>query len=308
MDKIATKECKGLGFRVIEHLNRILPQPFRPYLRSKKAQYFNKYIESNFREVVEPYLKNGECRELVSEFKVWVFWAQGFESAPDLVRMCSSRFNEVCGDAVVYLTMDNIADYVSFPPHVIEKVRDKRITLTHFSDLLRLALLSQYGGLWVDSTCWMSDDCLDVLRSGDLCTLRSAPQALPKYIANGKWVVWTIGSNYSSTTLFSVARDIIYRYWELNDSMVDYFLIDYTLNYVYEKFDCARMMVDNVRVDGSQRNELRKRLNAPYSESQYRDIMTSTPISKLSYKMTLSERTESGEQTLFSKLKELYLV
>ncbi|MFR9569153.1 MAG: capsular polysaccharide synthesis protein [Rikenellaceae bacterium] len=291
---------------MIERLNKIFPQPLRPYLRSKKAQYFNKYIESNFQETLKPYIIAGECREAVSEFKVWVFWAQGFDSAPDLVQMCSHRLMEVCGDQVVHLTMDNIADYVSFPPHIIEKVRDKRITLTHFSDLLRLALLSQYGGLWIDSTCWVSDDCLSTLRSGDLCTLHSAPRILPRYIANGRWTIWAIGSRYAQTTLFSATRDIIYKYWEFNDSMVDYFLIDYTLNYVYEKFDCARVMVDNVRVDASQRNELRKRLNAPYSESQYRDILASTPISKLSYKMPLSERTESGEQTLFGKLKELY--
>ena len=53
---------------------------------------------------------------------------------------------------VIILTEDNYKQYVNIPEWLEEKKNKGVISRTHFSDVLRLTLLSHYGGLWLDST------------------------------------------------------------------------------------------------------------------------------------------------------------
>ena len=95
---------------------------------------------------------------------IWIFWYQGISNAPFVVRGCiDSWVKENPGWEVVVLDKDNLAEYVVLAlPN--EKLAD--ISLTKQSNLVRLQLLSQYGGVWADSTTlcmrplddWI-DDC-----------------------------------------------------------------------------------------------------------------------------------------------------
>lgn len=46
----------------------------------------------------------------------------------------------------------NYKDYVNMPDYIIRKQQSGEIDLTHFSDILRMMLLAQHGGIWMDST------------------------------------------------------------------------------------------------------------------------------------------------------------
>ena len=46
---------------------------------------------------------------------------------------------------------------MNFPEWLLEKKDKGIITKTHMSDLLRLKLLGQYGGIWLDSTFYCTD-------------------------------------------------------------------------------------------------------------------------------------------------------
>ena len=41
---------------------------------------------------------------------------------------------------------------VNMPDYIIRKQQSGEIDLTHFSDILRMMLLAQHGGIWMDST------------------------------------------------------------------------------------------------------------------------------------------------------------
>ena len=82
--------------------------------------------------------------------KLWILWYQGFSDAPLIVKICiESWINKNPGWDVIILNKTNINNYITLdvPKEIIN-----RLNLNHQSDLVRLALLSKYGGVWADAT------------------------------------------------------------------------------------------------------------------------------------------------------------
>ena len=83
---------------------------------------------------------------------VWFLWFQGLEQAPLLVKKCfESWINHNADWKIIFLCDDNLHQYIDLD---LSKEKLTKLNRTHLSDLVRLKLLSQYGGIWVDSTCF----------------------------------------------------------------------------------------------------------------------------------------------------------
>ena len=67
-----------------------------------------------------------------NDFFIWVFWAQGFENAPELVKACYKNLINHNGKAVRAITLGNIHEYVSIPNYISAKVKKGTISLTHY--------------------------------------------------------------------------------------------------------------------------------------------------------------------------------
>ncbi len=89
---------------------------------------------------------------------IWQCWLQGEGQMPRLVRRCteSVRRHAAPGQKVVLITEANYADYVTLPGHIVAARQAGRIADAQFSDLLRIWLLADYGGFWIDATCLMT--------------------------------------------------------------------------------------------------------------------------------------------------------
>lgn len=86
---------------------------------------------------------------------VFVYWAQGMEAAPPIVRACYERLKRVPGIDLRLVTEATVPYWVDLPDHVKQRVP---ATKAAFSDWLRIALLKEYGGIWVDATCYVTGD------------------------------------------------------------------------------------------------------------------------------------------------------
>lgn len=76
---------------------------------------------------------------------------------PDVVAFCFQSVELYKGDAeLIRLTDATVRDYVELPNYVWEKYQDKTFSPAFFSDYLRLALLTRYGGVWLDATILLS--------------------------------------------------------------------------------------------------------------------------------------------------------
>lgn len=165
---------------------------------------------------------------------IWVLWWQGVETAPAIVRACiASMERNAGGRKVVVITRDNVQDYVDMPELIFEKMASHAITLTHFSDILRFNLLHRYGGLWMDATLLVSSSLDETRCFGSFFTCSGFVDPTHFFVTKGKWTGFFIGGS-SSEPLFAFMDAFFQTYWEHNDQLVDYFLIDYALDYAYE--------------------------------------------------------------------------
>jgi hypothetical protein len=93
----------------------------------------------------------------VGEKIIWQLWWQGIdEKTPPVVRACLDSVERNRGDyTVVMLNKDNLREYLDFPDFIWEKA-ESPFRLSQLSDLVRLYLLSAYGGVWIDATVYLS--------------------------------------------------------------------------------------------------------------------------------------------------------
>jgi Capsular polysaccharide synthesis protein len=92
----------------------------------------------------------GDQDEMTTK-KIWLYWQQGWEHAPELVKQCAASWRLQNPDYEVHLLDQNsVAEYIAFPKEI--DFRRKKLTVQKISNLTRLSLLSKYGGAWADAS------------------------------------------------------------------------------------------------------------------------------------------------------------
>ena len=115
------------------------------------------WLESQYRDVINKYKNLEDNSEYISDISyIWVFWWQGMESMPPLIKACINNLKKKSGNRkVILLTKDNYSNYVNIPVNILNKVKKGQLTYTFFSDILRFNLLSKHGGIWIDATLYI---------------------------------------------------------------------------------------------------------------------------------------------------------
>jgi hypothetical protein len=95
--------------------------------------------------------------------KIWFLWLQGMDNAPVEVKTCyQSWIEHNPGWEVIFLEEKDITTYITLPKWDVAKYV--------ISEILRINLLAQYGGVWVDATCFCNkplDEWLPAYMSAD---------------------------------------------------------------------------------------------------------------------------------------------
>lgn len=81
--------------------------------------------------------------------RIWSYWDTGEENAPEIVKFCLRSWREQNPDwSTIVLSDETLGEYISF-----EGI-PQNVTKTRQSNIIRMRLLSKYGGVWVDSTTY----------------------------------------------------------------------------------------------------------------------------------------------------------
>jgi mannosyltransferase OCH1-like enzyme len=141
--------------------------------------------------------------------KIWILWLQGMEKAPAIVKSCYLSWKNHNPDwEIILLDEDNLADYVQVD---LPESKIKSLTPNGYANLIRLKLLIQYGGVWVDATtCCMKplDEWLpENVKSGFFAFRNPGPDRLMS-----NWFLVSAPANYLTTTLY----ETIIAYWRDN--------------------------------------------------------------------------------------------
>lgn len=86
--------------------------------------------------------------------RVFLFWADGFDVAPRMVRLCVESWQINNPDFEIILLDDRtVNQWVQLEDYVSRETL-KTLSIQKRSNLLRKALVSQHGGFWADSTLY----------------------------------------------------------------------------------------------------------------------------------------------------------
>ncbi|MGU9864841.1 glycosyltransferase family 32 protein [Klebsiella quasipneumoniae] len=92
-----------------------------------------------------------EYKEYSIPKKIWIYWDS--ITPPSIVDLCVHQASKVCADyEVTLLNPSNLNEYISLP----EISSD--IPASNKADLIRLMLIEQYGGIWMDASIFLTED------------------------------------------------------------------------------------------------------------------------------------------------------
>lgn len=267
-----------------------------------------RYLKEEYSGLISRYkLEKAETKPAASATPgtIWTMWWQGTDDLPEVVSMCYGSVNRHRGNhPFTVLTRDNYQEYVSLPDYVLDKVQSGAITITHLSDIIRFALLTQYGGLWLDSTIFVSDRIPEDIFTAEYFTVRRPVAPKSSNVALDRWTAFLHAAK-KGNLLCRFVYDFFMEYWRTQNSLINYFLIDYTIGLACEELPECRKLLDAVPVVNADIYRLEDMMNRKWDPAVFEEIKANALFSKLSWRKGGRKRTSSGEETIYGHLASL---
>lgn len=270
-----------------------------------KHKIMIQYFEETFGDFLEKYdysHSNVHLQKSAYSNCIWVCWWQGLDNAPLIVKTCVESIKRNAGNhKVIILTDDNYQQYINLPDWVEEKRRKGVITKTNYSDLLRLSLLAEHGGMWLDATFF----CLDGVNFDDYFREPIWSIKRPDYghasVACGYFAGYSMACNENNRKAFITIRDFFLYYWKNNNIMIDYLIIDYMIVLAQKYDNSISKNFQKIKPNNPNCDELLKVLNYPFDIEKWNEIKEETALFKLSWKQEYFQEN-CGKPTFFSYL------
>jgi hypothetical protein len=124
---------------------------------SLKAKILINYFSKKYLPSTENLQQNKIAAEIPET--IWQFWDNPKEKeTPEIVESCIKNADKFKGN-FEHKVLNNytIENYSDLPDYIMDKFKKGHIGYAHFSDLLRLNLLKNHGGIWLDATGYMTN-------------------------------------------------------------------------------------------------------------------------------------------------------
>lgn len=260
------------------------------------------YLNSHYRDIIFQY-KNGriEDRHYTSkDVCIWVCWWQGEEFLDELTKSCVRSIREHAnGHKVILITSSNYKNYVSIPSYIMDKLDKGTITLTQFSDILRMTLLNNHGGLWLDATMFVTKDISEDVFKSALFTRKGIKRGI--YVSDCQWTGFFMGGA-SHNMLFDYMNKMFFEYWKTENRLIDYYLIDYLIRLGYETVPAIKELIDSNPFNNPELHSLEPYMNSMFNKHIYNQLVSDTSFFKLSRKSSHVGTTSNGDITFYGKL------
>ncbi len=232
---------------------------------------------------------------------IWTFWWQGLDRAPESVKKCVNNMKKYSnGHPVIIVTEENWHQYIDLPEHIIKKINLGIISITHFSDILRMNLLNNYGGLWLDAGIFPVSHIEEEIFEMEYFT-RRVKKCFEANVSDSRWCGGITGGKVA-LPFFSFMVNSFNEYWKKYDFLIDYFLIDYFTAIYYENDIFFRGLVDTIPYNNRDLFRIEPLLNKAYTREQYNDILLNNTFLRLKWRNKYEMINCNGESTLYSCL------
>lgn len=287
----------GLDFTLLLWKNhtKFLLRRRSPEDKKAEIRRMNKFWEG-FLDVIKPYaaqpvypLRPASSVEMPSaddghDSVIWVYW-NDLSTMPLMVERCIDRIRQNSnGHRVVIVTEDTVADYLQLDEVVLRKYKVGLISRTHFCDIVRIALLYHYGGVWMDCTLLLTQPLPEVVTSSPFYTNR-----LDKWdshnVGGGRWSTFFLAC-HKGNMMMKATLDVFVEYWHRYDDAVDYVWMDYIFNLLYNNIPSVKAMIDAVPVNNPDIWTMQSKIATPFSKEEFDALIADTSrfLYKFSYK------------------------
>jgi hypothetical protein len=156
---------------------------------------------------------------------IFLLWIQGWGNAPWLQKQVAESWKINNPEwNIVYVDIDNLKFLVNDIDYIYDT--DKNISLQAKSDIIRLSLLKNHGGVWADATmlCMQPLDhwVNDAVKPSGLWMYHGNGADMPKEIGPAIWFIISKKNSY----MINVWKNICDQYWNGTYQPYGYFWLD----------------------------------------------------------------------------------
>lgn len=224
---------------------------------------------------------------------IWVFWMQGEESAPPIVKKCIQSIRRHAGFCEVkVITKDNITNFMETPKYIEKALEEKRMSLTFFSDYVRITLLTKYGGIWIDATVLLTDDIPNKIAESPLFLFQHAPQCTEIPVVGSSWFLVSKAHN----PILEQVKFLVEEYWQHERHLCNYYLLHLLLTLVLRLNDENMQILKQMPYySNGECHLLQFALADKFEEQRFNDICSKSFCHKLTYKFPNLEAMKSPD-------------
>lgn len=220
------------------------------------------------------------------KYPIWIYWDSGWDNAPALSQICAKSWQMYHPvNSAFELKKINWLDVTGMLD--LDKYKNKRIDPTAMSDIVRLEIVNNYGGLWVDSTVL----CLNSLDSWLLNLIEEHNfWSYNGHVRNAKHIInssWFIASSLDGSYIMKQWIKELHSYWLNRTSKDTYFWVFFLFSKLYYNDPVFKRLWDNTpHLDAYGRE------NGPHFFAPYLDFLFGPLTEKAElYIENISEKT-----------------
>lgn len=215
---------------------------------SKTSELTYRMLGKKFEDFISPWRHATDKAESFSDDEVppaWTCWFQGLDTAPPMIQKLVNIQEQHLPDFDYHvITENNFDSFVDLPGYIIDAVQEGRITKTHFTDILRAALLREHGGLWLDATVLVTSNISRECVQSPFFTLKGLNMDFPGgavYPEVAFWEGYFIAGK-KNALFYNFMYEFFLEYWKQEPSLVQYLLIN----------QVAKLGIRNISVVGEE--------------------------------------------------------
>lgn len=152
--------------------------------------------------------------------RAFTIWFQGEENAPELVKACFRSMRRHLSQEVVVLDENTLFDWITLPDYIVERWKRGEILHTQFSDICRVALLYEHGGLWFDATDFVTRPVPEHIMDEDFFIYMAGEKIRGSYA----FIQSCFIRGRKGNPLLGIWLEADYIYWKEESSKIDYFV------------------------------------------------------------------------------------
>ena len=259
------------------------------------AKLWNIFLDQYFDGKLDHFQLKAK-KQFADQKIIWQYWGQGLAAAQqnETVRLCFASVDQYKADyQVIRIDEESVKDYLDLPDFIWEKKKNAQFKPAFFADLIRLALLDCYGGVWIDATILLTAPIDPVILQQDFFMFHRHQDALNKmqwqnfnsdYFGWGEEHVVNVLNSFivakKNKTIIHVCLEIMMNFWKTQKDIPHYFIFQIMFNQLINDYLSE---IEFLRLDDTVVHLLQIEQNKEMNQGKYDEILNKTMIHKLNY-------------------------